>query len=65
MSKENPCHQAPVLTPSLDEVRRHWGLSVDVHRREARLAGFDRMVEQIRNEAIAWYLNGPDAKEQS
>lgn len=29
-------------TPSLDEIRQHWGLAVDVHRREERLAEFDR-----------------------
>lgn len=32
-------------TPSLEEVRRHWGLAVDQHRREDRLAGFDRMMK--------------------
>ena len=30
--------------PSLEEVRRHWGLAVDIHRREERLAEFDRMI---------------------
>jgi len=32
-------------TPSLDEVRRHWGLAVDIHRREERLEEFDRMIK--------------------
>lgn len=32
-------------TPSLEEVRRHWGLAVDIHRREERLAEFDRMIK--------------------
>lgn len=32
-------------TPTIEEVRRHWGLAVDRHRREERLAGFDRMIE--------------------
>ena len=27
--------------PSLEEVRRHWGLAVDFHRRPEHLAGFD------------------------
>ena len=34
-----------MYTPSLEEVRRHWGLSVDIHRREDRLAEFDRMIK--------------------
>lgn len=39
-------------TPSLEEVRRHWGLAVDIHRREERLAEFDRMIEEhVRSEA--------------
>lgn len=32
-------------TPSLEEVRRHWGLAVDIHRREERLDQFDRMIK--------------------
>lgn len=32
-------------TPSLEEVRRYWGLAVDTHRREERLAEFDRMMK--------------------
>ena len=32
-------------TPSLGEVRRHWGLAVDIHRREERLEEFDRMIK--------------------
>lgn len=39
-------------TPSLEEVRRHWGLAVDIHRREERLAEFDRMVKNHVTEAI-------------
>ena len=39
-------------TPSLEEVRRHWGLAVDRHRREERLAEFDRMVKEHVTEAI-------------
>ena len=39
-------------TPSLDEIRRHWGLAVDVHRRTERLAEFDRAIEQMK--ASAW-----------
>lgn len=31
-------------TPSIEEIRRHWGLAVDVHRREERLAEFDRTI---------------------
>lgn len=43
-------------TPSLEEIRRHWGLAVDAHRREERLAEFDRMIAKIRAEtkAEAW-----------
>lgn len=37
-------------TPSIEEVRRHWGLAVDVHRREERLAEFDRMIDSVRAE---------------
>lgn len=32
-------------TPSIEEIRRHWGLAVDSHRREERLAEFDRMMK--------------------
>ena len=38
-------------TPSLEEVRRHWGLAVDIHRRPERLEQFDRMIESIRHQA--------------
>ena len=38
-------------TPSMEEIRRHWGLAVDTHRREERLAEFDRMIESIKAEA--------------
>jgi len=38
-------------TPSLEEVRTVWGLSVDIHRREERLAQFDRMINQERHNA--------------
>lgn len=44
-------------TPSLEEIRRHWGLAVDTHRREERLAEFDRMIAKIRAEAKAEALN--------
>ena len=37
--------------PSLEEVRRHWGLAVDIHRRDERLAEFDRMIHNIQAEA--------------
>lgn len=37
-------------TPTLEEVRRHWGLAVDIHRREERLAAFDRMIEATKAE---------------
>lgn len=40
------------FTPSIDEIRRHWGLSVDVHRREERLAEFDRAIDALRIEAV-------------
>lgn len=40
-------------TPSAEEVRRHWGLAVDTHRREERLAEFDRMIAKVRAEAKA------------
>ena len=33
------------ITPTIEEVRRHWGLAVDIHRREERLAQFDRMIK--------------------
>ena len=39
-------------TPSLDEIRRHWGLAVDVHRRPERLAEFDRAIERMK--AAVW-----------
>lgn len=37
-------------TPSLEEVRQHWGLAVDIHRRPERLAQFDRFIEKIKDE---------------
>lgn len=40
------------LTPALEEVRRHWGLAVDTHRREERLAQFDRMIKSHVESAI-------------
>lgn len=40
------------LTPALEEVRRHWGLAVDRHRREERLAQFDRMIKSHVESAI-------------
>lgn len=33
-------------TPDLSEIRLHWGLAVDVHRRAERLAQFDRAIAQ-------------------
>ena len=36
--------------PSVEEVRRHWGLAVDIHRRPERLAEFDRMIRSIQAE---------------
>lgn len=39
-------------TPSLEEVRRHWGLAVDTHRREERLDQFDRMIKAHVESAI-------------
>ena len=41
-------------TPSLDEIRRHWGLAVDVHRRTERLAEFDRAVIELTAELDAY-----------
>lgn len=38
--------------PSLEEVRRHWGLAVDIHRRPEHLAGFDKMIQSVQ--AQAW-----------
>ena len=38
--------------PSLEEVRRHWGLAVDIHRRDERLAAFDRLIQSIQAEAL-------------
>ena len=37
--------------PAVEEVRRHWGLSVDIHRRPERLAEFDRMIRALKAEA--------------
>lgn len=37
--------------PAIEEVRRHWGLSVDIHRRPERLAEFDRMICSLMAEA--------------
>lgn len=39
-------------TPTIEEVRRHWGLAVDTHRREERLAQFDRMIKVHVESAI-------------
>ncbi len=38
--------------PSLEEVRRHWGLAVDIHRRPERLAEFDRLIQSLQAEAF-------------
>lgn len=40
------------ITPTIEEVRRHWGLAVDIHRREERLAQFDRMIKSHVESAI-------------
>ena len=45
MTNINPDH------PSLEEVRRHWGLAVDIHRRDERLAAFDRLIQSLQAEA--------------
>ena len=49
--------------PSLEEVRRHWGLAVDIHRREERLAEFDRMIRSLKAEAWeeGWGVGMKDA----
>ena len=39
--------------PSIEEVRRHWGLAVDIHRRDERLAEFDRLIQAVRAEALS------------
>ena len=50
--------------PSLEEVRRHWGLAVDIHRRDERLAAFDRLIQALQAEAwedgaqAAWGTSG-------
>lgn len=41
--------------PSVEEVRRHWGLAVDIHRRDERLAEFDRLIQAIKDEVRAEY----------
>lgn len=43
-------------TPTTDEVRRHWGIAVDLHRRDSRLAEFDRMIAEVERAAAekAW-----------
>ena len=47
--------------PSLEEVRRHWGLAVDIHRRDERLAEFDRLIQAVRAEA--WDRGWADRKQ--
>lgn len=45
MTRTNSQRKEIMHTPSLEEVRRYWGLAVDTHRREERLAEFDRMMK--------------------
>ena len=47
--------------PSLEEVRRHWGLAVDIHRRDERLAAFDRLIQALQAEA--WDQGWRDRKQ--
>ena len=54
----------PDLTPdhpSIEEVRRHWGLAVDIHRRDERLAEFDRLIQSLQ--AKAWDRGWRDRKQ--
>lgn len=39
-------------TPTTEEVRRHWGIAVDLHRRAERLAEFDAWLAEEK--AKAW-----------
>ena len=55
MTNINPDH------PSLEEVRRHWGLAVDIHRRDERLAAFDRLIQALQAEA--WDRGWADRKQ--
>ena len=59
MTNTNPDH------PSLEEVRRHWGLAVDIHRRDERLAAFDRLIQSLQAEAffLGW-AGGADGKDR-
>ena len=47
--------------PSLEEARRHWGLAVDIHRRDERLAEFDRLIQSLQ--AKAWDQGWRDRKQ--
>ena len=47
--------------PSLEEVRRHWGLAVDIHRRDEQLAAFDRLIQALQAEA--WDRGWADRKQ--
>ena len=47
--------------PSIEEVRRHWGLAVDIHRRDERLAEFDRLIQSLQ--AKAWDQGWRDRKQ--
>lgn len=38
-------------TPPISEVRTHWGIAVDQHRRAERLAEFDRMIAEVERAA--------------
>ena len=46
-----PNETLDVNHPAVEEVRRHWGLAVDIHRRPERLAEFDRMIRALKAEA--------------
>jgi len=43
-------------TPTTEEVRQHWGIAVDLDRRDSRLAEFDRWLAEVERAAAekAW-----------
>ena len=47
--------------PTVEEVRRHWGLAVDIHRRDEQLAAFDRLIQALQAEA--WDRGWADRKQ--
>ena len=49
--KHDATYHGGEYTPSLEEIRRHWGLAVGTHRRNERLAEFNRMIAKVRAEA--------------